>query len=213
MIQIRKDLKEESEKLIELGKTVKTLKDSAVSADSFWERRKLNTEASKEENVFKANVLDLEKQHDRFKEELQYEQSNPLVYIGKLVAGVICAILSFIWFLHIILYVLPSSGGKSPSGKFLNSLLLSLEEGGVAPLATCFLMIFSLYLLGCVINGFFEIGVKIPFLFSLHTMKVNETWMNSFLFNILVILMTCAPLLQFLLKSFREYARYSELAS
>ena len=31
-------------------------------------------------------------------------------------------------------------------------------------------------------------GVRIPFLFTIHPMKVNETWMNSFLFNVLLIL-------------------------
>ena len=33
-------------------------------------------------------------------------------------------------------------------------------------------------------------GVRIPFLFTIHPMKINETWMNSFLFNLTLILLS-----------------------
>jgi len=47
---------------------------------------------------------------------------------------------------------------------------------------------FSIYLLWCCTKGALKFGLRIPFIFSVHPMKVNETWMNSFLFNVNLIL-------------------------
>ena len=51
-----------------------------------------------------------------------------------------------------------------------------------------------IYLLFCTIKGNFKMGIRVPGVFTLHPMKYfcksrpNETFMNSFLFNVLLIL-------------------------
>jgi len=67
-------------------------------------------------------------------------------------------------------------------------MLIGLENGGAGFIATGLFAFLGLYLLWCTQKGNFKMGVRIPFLFTIHPMKVNETWMNSFLFNVLLIL-------------------------
>lgn len=45
-------------------------------------------------------------------------------------------------------------------------------------------------------------GFKIPLLFTIHPMKVNETWMNSFLFNVTLILITSVAVTNFCSSAF-----------
>lgn len=138
----------------------------------------------------------LEKEHDIFKLEVKFINVNPLVFIGKFILGIIFCIISFIWWLHILLFNVAKKDGY-PVSSFLNKIFIGLENAGVGFLATGFFSFFSLYLLFCTQKGNLKMGVRIPFLFTLHPMKINETFMNSFLFNVLLILMSSVAIVQF----------------
>ena len=64
--------------------------------------------------------------------------------------------------------------GVRPSGfvtyPFLNTFLSDLDNHGYGPLSSVIIGYMSLYLLGCTIKGNFKVGVKIPFLFTIHPM-------------------------------------------
>ncbi|KRX00407.1 hypothetical protein PPERSA_03628 [Pseudocohnilembus persalinus] len=78
-------------------------------------------------------------------------------------------------------------------------------------LSTAFLVFLSLYLLWCVMKGNFKVGVRIPFLMTIHPMVPDETWMNSFLFNIFLIIICSVSVSHFVSQAFSQYARYSEM--
>jgi hypothetical protein len=75
-------------------------------------------------------------------------------------------------------------------------------------LGTAFYGIISFYFLLCVMHGQFTFGMRF-FLFPLHPMKVHKTYMNSFLFNCQLLLMSAMAVVQFATLMFQEYARGS----
>jgi len=133
-----------------------------------------------------------------------YEKYNPLIPFAALFGGFISGILSLLWFLQIILYVLP----KKPITPFLNSYFSFFDFFplfGVLSVA-----IFSLYLLFCAIKGCFKVGLRILF-FTLHPMAPGKTYMSSFLFNIGLILLCSVPVVQFSVQAFSQYAKYTNI--
>ena len=81
-----------------------------------------------------------------------------------------------------------------PYHSFLNKMLVHLETKNYTFLAVTMLGIFSLYLLWCVMKGVFKIGIKIPMFFTIHPMIKDETWMNTFLFNVGLLLLCSVSL-------------------
>jgi len=71
----------------------------------------------------------------------------------------------------------------------LNKTLNGLENSGVGFMAMIIFTFFSVYMLWAVVKGNFKFGVRIPYCCAVHPMKPNETLMNSFLFNIWLLLL------------------------
>merc|ERR1712167_287625 len=92
-----------------------------------------------------------------------------------------------------------------PLDNFLNDYLVFFDDRapffGVLTVA-----IFAMYLLCCVASGCFKFGLRF-FCIALHPMKYNGTMMNSFLFNLGLIMLTALPAVRFTTKAFSNYAR------
>ncbi|EGR30777.1 lmbr1-like conserved region family protein, putative [Ichthyophthirius multifiliis] len=209
--EIKEILKQKTKKLIEQGIEVKRQLSETSVADGYWQKRKENNKLKKMQNQFRVNVLSLERDYQIFKLELNIVGINPAIWFFKLIGGVIFFIVSIIWWLHIILYVLSSDINGFPKAPFLNEMLIELESSGVSFLSTALFAFLSLYLLWCVQKGNIKFGLRIPFIFTLHPMKVNETWMNSFLFNINLVLICSVAVCQFCAKAFSQYARLTAI--
>ena len=169
-------------------------------------------------------MLAIERDYEIFKLELNIVNTNPLVWILKLICGILFFIISLVWWLHMyklkqfyffstiyfnlifwinrILFVLAPGWDDFPSSPFLNKVLTDLEESGVNFLGTAIFAFLSLYLLWCVQKGNIKFGLRIPFIFTVHPMKRDETWMNSFLFNINLVLICSVSVCQFCTKAF-----------
>lgn len=78
----------------------------------------------------------------------------------------------------------------APAYSFLNKMFIYLEGTVMSFVGTILLALFTLYLLGCTYKGNLKFGLRIPFLFTVYPMKENETFMNSFLFNANLLLIT-----------------------
>jgi len=76
---------------------------------------------------------------------------------------------------------------------------------GVLSVAT-----FSFYLLLCAVKGCFKFGLRFLF-FQVHPMKINKTYMSSFLFNTGLVLLCALPVVQFSVSAFQDYARYTTI--
>lgn len=118
--------------------------------------------------------------------ELNYLDHNPLLFIGKFILGCLFCVVSVIWWIHILISIVIKSNGD-PLHPFLNNFLIGLNDGA-GFMATGVFAFLSLYLLWCTTKGTLKLGLRL-LCFTIHPMKVNETWMNSFLFNIQLILL------------------------
>lgn len=87
------------------------------------------------------------------------------------------------------MYILIKPNGF-PVTSFLNAIFTYLEGTIVSFIGAILLSMFSIYLLACTYKGNIKFGLRIPFLFTIHPMKENETFMNSFLFNVNLLLIT-----------------------
>jgi LMBR1 domain-containing protein 1 len=70
--------------------------------------------------------------------------------------------------------------------------------------------IFTVYLLIAAVKGCFKFGIRFMF-FQIHPMKVNKTYMSSFLFNIGLVLLCALPVVQFCQMAFADYAAFSNI--
>ena len=131
----------------------------------------------------------------------------PLVYVGYLLLGVVAAVHSLLWVVHIIVYMLVD---PAPT-PFLNDYLIQFSSwyplfGSLA----CAL--FTFYLLCATMKGCLKFGTRF-FLIKLHPMKYNGTYLNSFLFNVGLFGICAFPVVQFCTAAFADYARFSDAAT
>merc|ERR1712048_540423 len=151
-------------------------------------------------NNFKKAVYFLEYDWEKL-QEAHKGGGNPLKYWGYLLLGIICAILSFMWFLHVVLFMFLSPKRAIP---FLNTMFVELDQS-FAFLGTVLYGSFAFYLMWATIKGNMQIGLRF-FFFTIHPMKLGATMMNSFLFNVALILLCSVPIVQFCTTAFAQYA-------
>jgi LMBR1 domain-containing protein 1 len=125
---------------------------------------------------------------------------------AQLVLGLFSIAISILWIIQVILY----QAANPPISPFLNTLFIALDSA-FGLFGTVAYGLFSFYLLWTVIKGNFKFGLKIPFIFEIHPMKVGETMMNSFLFNCLLLLFASMAVVQFCTAAFSEYTTFTAI--
>ena len=73
--------------------------------------------------------------------------------------------------------------------------------------------ILCLYLLFCLIKGNFKFGVRILCCWSIHPMKKDKTYMNSFIFNVSLILLGSCSITQFCADCLYDYVSFTDIDS
>jgi LMBR1 domain-containing protein 1 len=87
-----------------------------------------------------------------------------------------------------------------------------MQDNNAAFVATMFFALFCLYLLLAAIIGNLKIGVRFIFCcMSIHPMKKDKTYMNAFLFIILLILLCSVSVTQFCAASFADYSAMTDI--
>lgn len=110
-------------------------------------------------------------------------------------------IVSIAWVAHIIIYLLIDP----PLSPFLNEVFIKLDDiWGL--LGTAAFAFFCFYLLLAVIAGAMMLGLRLVFI-TIHPMKWGGTLMNSFLFNVALILLCSISVIQFCSTAFAYYAQ------
>lgn len=162
-------------------------------------------------NQDSADMRALEKHYYFLKKDYQIlyiahklKGGNPLEYFAKLIFGIICAILSLCWFIHIGIFVLP----RKPVYSFLNGFFIILEDNvpGFPLFGVLAFAIFAFYLLWCTIKGNFRLGLRFLF-FKIYPMEVGNTLMNAFLANTWIMMLCAIPATQFCVTAFPYYTR------
>jgi LMBR1 domain-containing protein 1 len=193
----------ETKKVKELGEIAKSLEDKGALKKTIFSSEKREYNATMRKLRASVCVLDNEYQMIEIQSELNDEWV--LKYWFGLLLGIICLILSLSWFIHIILYFIVIPNGQ-PLHPFLNNLLVFLVENNVGFMATAFFAMFCLYLLLAAIKGNVKFGLRILLCWAVHPMKRNETYINSFLFNISLILLCSVSVTQFCAAAFKDFA-------
>lgn len=130
---------------------------------------------------------------------------NPLIPFAKLFFGLIFSFITLLWLIHIIVYML-----VSPSASlFLNAYFFWYNTwfpifGNVS------YAMFSLYLLFCTISGCFKFGLRM-LCFKIYPVKLGQTYMDSFLFNIALIMFCTVPVIHFCTLAFAAYTVDSDV--
>ena len=94
---------------------------------------------------------------------------------------------------------------------FVNELFASLNRQGLNFVSTGIYGVLTIYLLWCVQKGNLSFGLRIPFVTSFHPMKRNETYLNSFLFNINLMLFASLATTQLSVYAFYSYTAGSHI--
>jgi LMBR1 domain-containing protein 1 len=152
-------------------------------------------------NKFVQAVYFIEKDWEKVKVAYKQRGGNPLKHGLFLCMGLLSAVLSLTWLLHIVLYIFVDP----PADQFLNKYFMELDAFfalfGVATYA-----IYVFYLLFCVIKGNMKFGLRF-FCLPIHPMRIGNTMMNALLFNVLLLLLTSVSVVQFCTRAFASYAR------
>ncbi|XP_058766164.1 LIMR family protein At5g01460 [Vicia villosa] len=192
----------------ELGKKAKDLKKAA---ESLHQEERSGAKGRKH----RKNVKEVEKELFQLEEDVKlleemYPQGEKaettwaltvLGYLAKLVFGILGLIVSVAWIAHIIIYLLIDP----PVSPFLNEVFIKLDDvWGL--LGTAAFAFFCFYLLLAVIAGATMLGLRLVFI-TIHPMKWGATLMNSFLFNVGLILLCSISVIQFCSTAFAYYAQ------
>lgn len=116
-------------------------------------------------------------------------------------------LLSFLWFVHMILYMLPFF----TIWPFLNLLFYGLDRF-LPLLGAVGYAIFTAYLVICVIYGNIAIMSKMP-LISVYPIVWKDTMTNAFLFNTGLLLLESFTIMQFVASAFAGYAQFTAINS
>ena len=87
--------------------------------------------------------------------------------------------------IHIFCYLLLKVDGR-PVHPFLNDLLEGLENSNVSVLATILFAFIGYYLMLAAIKGNVRVGMRL-FCFTFYPLLSNETFVNSFIFNAMLM--------------------------
>lgn len=163
--------------------------------------RKRDTRSIKKFNQFKQAVYFLERDWNRVKTAYKERGGNPLLWMCHGMGGLLSAVLSIFWYIHILLYVFISP----PPTTFLNEFFANLDSSFTL-FGTAFYALFSFYLLAAVLKGCMKVGLRFLWI-PIHPMRIGNTMMNSFLFNVWLLLLCALACVQFCYYSFQSYAQ------
>lgn len=132
-------------------------------------------------------------------------KNHPLVYWVSLFFGILTGLFSLVWCIQL--------GGttiyknKQPAFPFIDTFLVDLSAGPVNFLAVAIYSGMVLYMLLCAIKGNIVFGVRIPYVISVHTMKLNKTYLHSFLFNVNLMMLYSLAISQLSVNVFGNYLK------
>lgn len=188
-------LKKRCDELVALGKEQK--EKFSKSKNRFRERRFTNK--------YKKFVLDLEEEVELLNLCYKKNEINPLIPLVQLAGGLFAIVLSFSWYLQILLEIFLK--GKYPFlSAIFNSLTAAFPLFGVVAYG-----IFAFYIMITIIGGSVKFAGRF-FLIQMHPMKLNGTMMNSFLFNVMILLICSVAAIQLCTTAFRQFATSSAIS-
>lgn len=198
------ELQERTKDILEITTLLRRERNTLLSENSRQARSALSKRYltdRMEVNRLTQMVFLLERDIEDYKLCKNIRQSyNPLLPYMYLAMGIGSVIISLLWIIQIILYLII----QPPAHPFLNAYLLSFNSW-FPMFGNITYAIFSLYLLICTIKGCFKLSMR-ALCIKIHPMKVGGTLVNAFLFNLGIVLCCTVPLINFCVAAFSSYA-------
>ncbi|XP_042515869.1 LIMR family protein At5g01460-like [Macadamia integrifolia] len=199
--QYIKEATELAKKAKELKKAADALHQEERSGSKGRKWRKNVKAVEKELLLLEEDVKALEEMYPQGEKAETSWALTVIGYLAKLVLGILGLIVSVAWVAHIVIYLLINP----PLSPFLNEVFIKLDSvWGL--LGTAAFAFFCFYLLMAVVAGAMMLGLRLVFI-TIHPMKWGATLMNSFLFNVGLILLCSISVIQFCSTAFGYYAQ------
>ncbi|PHJ25150.1 lmbr1 family region protein, partial [Cystoisospora suis] len=213
--ETRRLIGEKARKLRFIGEAL--AREEVLQQELTWRDFRKKRQYRSDVNRYKKCVLDLEEEYKQLVVCMRERGENPFYSYLKLLGGILALLLSIIWVIHIILNcLLPQLLNVSPIDNhifgFLDSMLKAMADHSVALLALLLYTFLVCYLLVCVVKGCFKFGSNFFFFIGVHPMKKDETHLNSFLFNVVLVLLSCTAIVQFTARCFQGYSQQTVAA-
>ncbi|KAK7200334.1 LMBR1-like membrane protein [Novymonas esmeraldas] len=154
-------------------------------------------------NILRNEVYFLEAHQNQIIWAYTKAGGSPFIVYGQLILGIVCLVTGIVWCLQIFIY---NTFDLNP---FLNTLLLRLNDA-FALCGVCAYGVLSFYLTWSTFQGQIALGLRLVF-FQIHPMKKHDTLVNSFLFNVSLLLITSYAVIFFVVRSFQDYAALTEI--
>ena len=205
--EMKKEIVVTAADLKDLGMQLKKLEEQGHHKMHIFGKDRRNYNNLLKQLKVGVSVLDDQFQVVNFQE--MANQTSALGYLMQLIAGIFCMILTVLWILQIIFYILIKIDGK-PLYAFLNVPLVALADANVSFLSIIIFVVMTFYLLIITVKGNFKFGLRIMILGAIHPMKKDKTYMNSILFNVLLVMLTSVSVIQFSIRAFGEYTSLTD---
>lgn len=134
-----------------------------------------------------------------------------ICYYLLLPFGFITSILTILWLLQFSFTYFWITENNRAGYPFLSYIFIYFQDHDVSFLSFFLFAIMSLYLLLCTIKGNFKFGVRILCCGTIHPMKKDKTYMNSFLFNVTLILLGSCAITQFCADCLSDYVAFTDI--
>ena len=133
-----------------------------------------------------------------------------LLYYLLIPLGILAMICTLLWLIQFCCSYFIRKNGR-PGYPFLARMYIFFNDHDLAFLSFLIFSILSLYLLLCVIKGNFKFGVRILCCWEVFPMKKDGTYMNSFLFNVTLILLSACSITQFCADCLEDYVAFTDI--
>ena len=204
----KKNLFKEIEDIKLLGDEVDNLEKNGVQKKFFFTSAKRKYNRIKNEFVSR---FALARQEFELVNNNRIDDLAVVFYYLLIPLGILTSILTILWIIQFICSYFYIHKDGRPGYPFLSYLLIFFQDHDVSFLSFAVFSLLTLYLLFCVIKGNFKFGVRIFCCWTVHPMKKGKTYMDSFLFNISLILLGSMAITQFVSDCLSDYVAFTDV--
>lgn len=198
-IEQQKKYAARAHKLIEIGKRLDDLRKQPGN--------RAKPKSIRSYRAFKDAVYQLDDDFKKVKTAFERGGGWIVLYIFSLGLGIVLAIITVLWIVHLIVYTLPTV----PLWGGLNQFYIWFDTA--FPLFGMLLYsIFAFYLLFSILAGNILIAGRIP-ICSVYPIRWKDTFTSSFLFNTGLLLLGSLTVVQFCASTFEAYVQNSVIDS
>ena len=199
------------ENLRQLGQEVKTLRSKGDNKRFKFSSKRRNYD--KKYNQFRAGYMLVNEEYQIVNAENDAKKKGNcviLLYYLLIPLGILALICTLLWVIQFCCSYFIRKNGR-PGYPFLSRMYIFFNDHDLAFLSFFIFSILSLYLLLCVIKGNFKFGVRILCCWEIYPMKKDGTYMNSFLFNVTLILLASCSITQFCADCLEDYVSFTDI--